>query len=122
MPPSKRVSLLRKIISPNASENGAALLQYRKSLSSIGEERMKDRGLGVCPQKKMFKVTPSRASENALLEEEIEVAIIIDLCAQMKTGRLIRKRKTNKLHSQFLLVSFACNPTLEEKYNASCCK
>ena len=58
MPPSKRVSLLRKIISPNASENGAALSQYRKSWSSIGEERMKDRGLGACPKKKCLRSRP----------------------------------------------------------------
>ena len=33
---------------------------------------------------KIFRVTPSRTSENALLKQEINVAVIIHLCAQME--------------------------------------
>ena len=45
------------------------------------EERKKDGGLGLAPRK-FLKTTPSRTSENALLEHRVNVAIISNLPSQ----------------------------------------
>ena len=41
-------------------------------------------GLGGLPLQNIFRAMPSRMSENALLEQEMKVAIIIDFYAQME--------------------------------------
>ena len=45
------------------------------------EERKKDGGLGLRPEK-VLKTTPSRTSENALLEHRVNVAVISNLPSQ----------------------------------------
>ena len=79
---------------------------------------MIDGGRGLAPEN-VFKVTPSRTSENSLLEQEIKVSIIIDICAQMENDPLIWKRKTNSC-TQFLLVPYACSPTQEANVSCQC--
>ena len=56
-----------KLLAPNASENGAPLLQYKNAgvAKKKGGRKMGVWGLAL---EKLFRATPSRTSENALLE------------------------------------------------------
>ena len=60
---------------------------------------------GLTPEK-FFKSTPSRMSENAHLEEGIEVAVTIYLCAQ-------------KGNCSLFLLSYFFSPMLEAKAQTS---
>ena len=83
---SPRQSVLayfEKVLAPFASENGVPLSHYKKQEK---RRRGADEGWGSGGLEKIFRPTPSRTSDNAFLEQEIKVAIIIDLCAPTHTG------------------------------------
>ena len=53
---------------PSATENGGTQAPYGISQhrTIVEEEGEKHRGLGACPQKKIFRATPSITSEHVL--------------------------------------------------------
>ena len=56
------------------------------------EERRIELGLGLPPEK-FFRATPSRTSENALLEHGMKNAITIDICSQSESYSISLKTK-----------------------------
>ena len=72
-------------------------------------------GVWELAPRKIFRATPTRTLENALLQQEIKLLLSLMSVLRRKTDRLIRKRKTNKLNSPFLSASYACSPMQEAK-------
>ena len=68
---------------------------------------------------------PSRTLENALLEQRMKGAIIIDFCAQNENWSCSLKMKDEQAMLTFpfsVMLSYACSPTLEAKSHASVLK
>ena len=63
---------------------------------------------GGLPPEKFLRTTPSRTSENALLEHRVKVAIINDLCAQKENRSVVMKRiqpKHNNIKCRIFLFT-----------------
>ena len=77
--------------------------------------------MGACglPLEKLFRVTPSKTSENALSEHGIKVAITIDLCFQKETESFNLGMKEEHATLTLLLLLYAYSPTLQTKSHTS---
>ena len=83
-PHQSMLASYRKLLTPNASENGAPLLHYKNTGVALKRNWRRIGVWGLPPRENFLRAMPSRTSENAFLEQERKVAIIIGLSAQIE--------------------------------------
>ena len=106
---------------PCATKNEGTQAPYGISQhrTIVEEEGRRMGGSGDLPPETFFRATPSRTSENALLEHGMKDAITIHICSQRENYSFYLKTKCKKVMITLLLPSYS--PMLETRSHARIC-